>query len=146
MVVYRVIGRRPSAVYVDEQGQPTTDASGTRHRLWDLVFDEYVAEPGDQIQDRHSQITLVAGDGECSRVQLTTPTPRTLDNAFSHASRTLTADWAALDRLVAEGRLEKGTLRNRLRGPVREQPQAIFEDGHPLIVAAGAAGPPPPPV
>ena len=106
MVVYRVIGRRPSAVYVDEQGQPTTDASGTRHRLWDLVFDEYVAEPGDQIQDRHSQITLVAGDGECSRVQLTTPTPRTLDNAFSHASRTLTADWAALDRLVAEGRLD----------------------------------------
>lgn len=134
ITVYRVIGRRPSEVYVDDRYRPTT-ARPQAHRLWDLVFARASAEPGDQIQDRPGGIVLVTKDGECHPVQLTAPRPRSITTAFTHAEKTLSADRTLAEKMVGEGRLVAGSSR-RLKGLPETPAEVKFEEDHPLVVDA----------
>lgn len=84
--LYRAIGRRPSTIYVDEQRQASHVEAGG-HRLWDLVFEEWIAQPGDQLQDRQGSIMLVTKSGACHPVQLSPPQERSVQSAFTHATR-----------------------------------------------------------
>lgn len=131
ITLYRAIGRRPSAVFVDDDRRATADESG-HHRLWDFVFEEYVAQPGDQIQDRQGSIQLLTGDGECHLVQLTQPRARSLETAFSHASRTLSADWEIIERMLGDGQLVPVTGRRATHVPFDAAAVKYGED-QPLV-------------
>lgn len=136
-LLYRAVGRRPSAVWVDEHRRPTRSDDG-RYRLWDLVFEEWLAQPGDQLQDRQGSLMLVTKAGDYHAVQLTRPEPRSVNTAFTQADRTLSADWAIIDRLLSEGALAVGSIR-RIKQPPFNPAQVKFEEGHPLVIAAEEA-------
>ena len=135
ITLYRAIGRRPSAVLVDEQRRPTGalgEAQG--YRLWDLVFEECMARPGDQLQDRQGSIVLVTKDGQCNPVQLSPPQPRSVSTAFTHADQALSADWVVIDRLLADGLLVIGSIRRTKQVPFNPA-QVKFDESQPLVVA-----------
>jgi len=132
VTVYRAIGRRPSAVYVDEV-RHATDSPGTQHRLWDMVFEEYVAQVGDQLQDGQGSLMLLTEGGDFHRIQITPPQPRSLCDAFTHAGRTLAADWARIEALMAEGRLTAGRVQRSRHMPF-DAAQVKFDDDQPLVV------------
>lgn len=131
--LYRLIGRRPSNVYVDDNRQPSGDVHG--HRLWDLVFEEHDASPGDQIQDRPGGIVLVTRAGEAYPVQLTPPAARSPDTAFVHADMVLAADRRLAEEMLKEGRLATGAVR-RIKAPVCSLPKTLFDENHPLVSVA----------
>lgn len=143
ITLYRAIGRRPSAVVVDEQRRPLgapDDAAESRgaevcgHRLWDVVFEEWVARPGDQLQDRQGSVVLVTRAGQCHPVQLSPPQPRSVSTAFTHANEALSADWRVIDRLMAEGLLVVGSIRRTKQAPFNPA-QVKFDASQPLVIA-----------
>lgn len=135
--LFRAIGRRPSAVAVDEQRRPVGTEEMRSHRLWDLVFEECVARPGDQLQDRQGSIVLVTKEGQCNPVQLSPPQARSMSTAFTHADQALSADWAVIDQLLAEGMLAVGSIRRTKQAPFNPA-QVKFDESQPLVV--GGAG------
>lgn len=136
--VYRAIGRRPSAVYVDEVRHPVADSPDMPHRLWDMVFEEYVAQVGDQLQDGQGSLMLLTESGDFHRVQITPPQPRSLHDPFTHADRTLAADWARIEVLMAEGRLTAGRVQRSRQMPF-DAAQVKFADDQPLVVQTRSA-------
>ncbi|WP_142850073.1 hypothetical protein [Telmatospirillum sp. J64-1] len=132
ITLYRVIGRRPSAVYVNEHHEPTEDCS-TGNRLWDRVFLTALAEPGDQIQERSGGLVLVTQDGECHAVQLSEPEARSFETAFTQADHILAADRDMAERMLADGRLIPGKTK-RLKCPPVQPASVKFDEDHPLVV------------
>jgi hypothetical protein len=132
VVVYRPIGRRPSAVFVDAAMRPTT-SDGAPHRLNDVVYWRTQAQPGDQIQDRPGGTLLVTAGGECYPVRLAVPQPLEMATAFTHAELALKADRAAADRLIAEGALADAAAR-RPKSPPSRAPDRLLADDHPLVL------------
>lgn len=133
--VYLVIGRRPSGIFVDGTLQVTTNGAATDAQpLWDLVFEEALAVPGEQIQDRPGGIVLVGKDGGSRPVQLTAPAARSIENAFTHAERVLAADRAAVERLIEDGNLAAAPVR-RIKQPAPPNAKAVFASDHPLVSA-----------
>lgn len=135
--VYRVIGRRPSAVYLDSDGSSPTERV-TANRLWDLVFEEALAIPGDQIQDRPGGIILVKMNGDAFAVQLSPPSARSAQTAFSHAELALNADRQLAEELLHDGHLTTAPVR-RVRVPLTTLPKAKFGEDQPLVCANGTA-------
>ena len=136
-VVYGVIGRRPSGVYVDRSMNVTTESRDTQP-LWDLVFEEFMAEPGHQIQDRPGGIVLVDGDGMPRQIQLTPPWARSIDGAFTHAELVLISDRELAERLVAEGRLAIAPIR-RVKISAPPATKRVFAFDHPLVIATSSS-------
>lgn len=134
--VFRVIGRRPSSVYVDGDMAPTAKAPNGNggHRLWDLVYEQYTVHPGDQIQDRGGGIVLVTKDGQSHAVQLTEPHARELDTAFTHAAIALSADRQHAQALLKDGMVEIGTVRRIKWTQPMVTPKEVFAEDHPLVV------------
>ncbi len=131
--IYLVIGRRPSGIYVDRSLKATTEDGGADTQpLWDPVFEMATAIPGDQVQDRPGGIVLVGKDGGARPVQLTPPSARSLENAFTHAERALAADRAEVERLVGAGSLVTAPVR-RIRQPPPPAAKAVFAGDHPLV-------------
>jgi len=136
--IYLVIGRRPSGIYVDRSLKATTEDGGPDTQpLWDLVFEAAKANPGDQVQDRPGGIVLVGRDGGSRPVQLTPPSARSLENAFTHAERVLAADRAEVERLVAVGSLAIAPVR-RIKQPPLPTAKVMFAGDHPLVTGRGA--------
>lgn len=138
--LYRVVGRRPSSVFIDGNRSPTTRApSGKADRLWDLVYEQHTVRPGDQIQDRGGGIVLVTKDGASHPVRLTPPEPRVLETAFTHAALSLDADRAQAHALLKNGFVEIGTVRRVKWTQPLVTPKDTFAENHPLIVPPAAA-------
>lgn len=138
VVVYRQIGRRPSALYVDD---PMTAEAGVagRHRLSDRVYWRTQAAPGDQIQERSGGVLLVTAAGRCFPIRLAEPTPITPSTAFAHADLTIKADRTLLEQLIAAGALTEASPRRPKRPPVAPADTTFAED-HPLVVDELPAG------
>jgi hypothetical protein len=132
VVIYRAIGRRPSAVYVDDAMRPTSSCKAP-HRLSDTVYWRTKATPGDQLQDRQGGTLLVTADGKCFPVRLAAPEPLSTDTAFTHAELALKADREIVDRLLAEGHLANAPAR-RPKSPPARAPDRMLDDGHPIVV------------
>lgn len=133
--VYLVIGRRPSGIFVDRTLTATTEAGGSDTQpLWDLVFEAATAVPGDQVQDRPGGMVLVGRDGGSRPIQLTRPSARSLETAFTHAERVLAADRTELERLVAGGNLAIAPVR-RIRQPAIATAKVVFAGDHPLVTS-----------
>lgn len=136
--LYRAIGRRPSPVYLDNERRPTAVATGGGGRLWDTVFEEYVAEPGSQLQQRQGSIVLMTPDGSTYPVQLSRPEPRTPANAFDHADQTLNADCGEIEKLLLDGSLAVGSIRRGKQAPFKPS-DVKFGEEQPLVSASPGA-------
>jgi hypothetical protein len=143
--IYRLIGRRPSQVYVDDRMSPT-DAGRAQNRLSDSVYWRTIAKPGDQIQERPGSTLLVTADGHAHQILLTPPKALEPATAFVHAQGAAKADRACAEQLKIEGKLSDGLPRRVKSEPSRASTQLFAED-HPLIVdepPASAMVPPEP--
>jgi hypothetical protein len=133
VVIYRQIGRRPSAVYVDEAMTMAKSGKAAGHQLSDRIYWRTVANPGDQIQERPGGVLLVTASGQCFPILLSEPTPLTADTAFVHADLTIKADRSEAERLIGLGSLTEASPRRPKGGPSRPSEKQFAPD-HPLVV------------
>lgn len=130
--VFRVIGRRPSRVYLDGDRRPCAAPDDGGAQLWEPVFDRVEVLPGDQIQEVSSGYVLVRGEDRPVSVRLEEPVARTLDNALTQAAESYTLDSARVDALLKAGTLSEAAKRIRppdqTLPPMRDLPQE-----HPLV-------------
>jgi hypothetical protein len=140
--IYRVVGRRPSDIYIDGARKPTL-ASTAPDRLSDLVYRRSAAQPGDQIQERRGGTVLVTAENEHYKIRLTPPAPLTLETAYAHGELAIEADHREIARLVTAGDLVEATVPRPLKGVSSRLSDRIFAEGHPLVIdgdkRAGAA-------
>jgi hypothetical protein len=134
--VYRVAGRRPSAVRVDGSMQPTL-SDAAPHRLSDLVFDVVEAQPADEIQEHGSGLILVTADGQSHAISMAPPRPLEPATAFTHAERSIKADLAVIDELMRAKALVEMEPRKRATPP--RPPREEFGEDHPLVIGQHAA-------
>jgi hypothetical protein len=132
IVIYRLVGRRPSQVYVDEAMRPAS-AGAPGSRLSDGVYWQTKAKVGDQIQERPGTTLLVTAEGEACPILLTEPTPLTIASAFVHAQNAAQIDREKAAALKAQGALREA-LPHRVRSEQSRQPAHHFPEQHPLVV------------
>ncbi|MGE0718562.1 MAG: hypothetical protein AB7P02_24150 [Alphaproteobacteria bacterium] len=130
--IFRVAGRRPSNVWVDEAGNTMTSGTAAQ-RLKELVYWRTRTAPGDQIQERLGGLFVTTPSGECHPVALTEPLPATPETAFLGAQSIRERDAARLTELIASGDLVEATGL-RLRGPPSRPGDRLVPPEHPLIV------------
>ncbi|HWK46479.1 MAG TPA: hypothetical protein VNT30_17290 [Stellaceae bacterium] len=130
--IYRVIGRRPSALRVDGAAD-AAPADGGRYRLNELVYWRTRAEPGEQIHEHDRGLFLMTADDECHPISVTAPEALAPASAFTHAQATLTRDAEALGRMVAEGALVEAKPRRPSRPPSRPIDR-VLPESHPLVI------------
>jgi hypothetical protein len=129
--IFRAIGRRPSAVRVDEAMRPTLSEQAP-HRLSDTVYARAEAVPGEEIQEHGRGLVLVSADGKSHTISLTPPRPLDPETAFNHAALAIKADLQALEELLRARTLAEIEPQKRATMP-RPQRQEFAED-HPLVV------------
>jgi hypothetical protein len=132
VVVYRLIGRRPSQVYVDDAMTPVSSGH-SKNRLSDLVYWRTTARPGDQIQERPGTTLLVTAGGQSFPVLLTEPQPLEPGSAFTHAQSAAAADREVAATLMAEG-VVKEAMPRRVKNQVSRGLERMFDERHPLVV------------
>jgi hypothetical protein len=132
IVVYRVVGRRASRVYVNHEMQPSRSGTASQ-RLSEPVYWQTRAVPGDQLQERAGGMLLVTVSGRCHPMRLTPPVPIEIDTAFTHAQCAIRADCMLIDSLLAEGVLVSGAYR-RPQGPTSLAVRRLLAEDHPLVV------------
>ena len=136
LTLYEVVGRRPSAVFLDDDLNPTATAQGP-HRLTDLVYRRAFAEPGDQLHLMSGQTLLFDGAQTYRAVLLSEPRPLELATALVHAQRVREVEVETIERAVVAGSLAEALARPSKTAQVMRA-DARFGADHPLIVA----GPP----
>jgi hypothetical protein len=100
--IYRVIGRRPSNVWVDSAQKIV--ASGPENQpLKELVYWHTKTKPGEEIQERIGGMFLVTANGECHPIVLCPPEPLQPETAFLHAQAVRQKDAARITELLEQG-------------------------------------------
>ena len=132
VVIYRIVGRRHSHVYVDDEMQPRRSGT-TSQRLSEPVYWQTRAVPGDQLQERPGGVMLVTASCQCHPVRLALPVPIEIETAFTHAKRASQADCALIDSLIADRILFSGACR-RPRGHPSRGLHGLLAEGHPLVL------------
>ncbi len=130
--IYRLVGRRPSAVFLDASMTPTGAGHG-KDRLSDSVYWLTKAKIGDQIQERPGTTLLITAEGQAFQILLAEPQALEPTTAFVHAQATSKADRAVAARLVVEGALEDA-LPRRARTDFGRAPLHNYGEGNPLVV------------
>ena len=132
VVLYRIVGRRHSHVYVDDDMQPSRSGTASQ-RLSEPIYWQTRAVPGDQLQERPGGIMLVTPSGQCHPVRLALPVPIDIETAFTHAARASQADCALIDTLIADRILISGACR-RLQGRPSRGLLGLLAEGYPLVL------------
>jgi hypothetical protein len=132
VVVFRLIGRRPSQVYVDEGMNPGTSGN-SKNRLSDLVYWRTTARPGDQIQERPGTTLLATAGGQCFPILLAEPRPMKPGSAFTHAQAAAATDREIAAELLASGVLKEAMPR-RVKNQLSRGSTRLYDEGHPLVV------------
>ena len=132
VVIYRIVGRRHSRIYVNDEMQPKL--SGTAwQRLSEPVYWQTHAVPGDQLQEHPGGVMLVTNSGQCHLMRLALPAPIEIETAFTHVKRASQADCALIDNLIADRTLVSGTCRQR-RGGLSRGVRGLLAEDHPLVL------------
>jgi hypothetical protein len=137
--IFRVVGRRPSTVWVDAD-MKVCAPDGGGSRLSELAYWRTRAEIGEQIQERMGGTFLVTRDGlGCHPIALGTPHPLEAASAFIHAQAVRQDDGKRIEELIASGALVEASPK-RLKGPPSRPTDRILPADHPLIVEVPPAG------
>jgi hypothetical protein len=97
--LYEIVGKRPSAVFLEDALKPTSDPTAA-HRLHEPVFRRAAAAPGEQLHITSGQTLLLDGGRTYRAVLLTQPQAVTPDSALSHAERIRSAEAEQVERLI----------------------------------------------
>lgn len=132
--IYRVIGRRPTEIWVDAAGHLAPDGAD-RQRLREFVYWHTTAAPADevQVQERLGGLFLVTRKGACHPVALSPPRPMDPAAPFLHAQTARAEDGVVIEALLAAGRLVPGSAYKVTQGASRPGDRLVPAD-HPLIV------------
>jgi len=130
--IFRVIGRRPTDIWVDSAGARAPAGPG-RQRLTELVYWRTETTLDQQIQERIGGFYVVTSEGACHPLSLSTPHPIDPANPFQHAQIVRTGDEACLDALIAEGALVQVHGYRVIHHPSRPSDRVVAAD-HPLVV------------
>ena len=130
--IYRVIGRRPSSVWVDATGAITA-AGPPSQQLKETVYAHGTAAPGEQLQERVGGLFLVAPDGTSEPVILSSPRPIDPQTAFEYARVSREDDLAIIETLLASGALRPVKGYRLSQKPSRPGDRVLTSD-HPLVV------------
>ncbi|BBK41692.1 hypothetical protein STVA_17120 [Allostella vacuolata] len=130
--LFRVIGRRPSNVWVDNSGALAAPGPNSQ-RLREFVCWRTRSNAGDQIQERIGGFFVVTANDSCHPILLTPPEPLAPETAFVHAQTAQARDTARVAELVAEGKLIEVVGRRPKTPPSRPGDTLLPED-HPLVV------------
>jgi len=132
--IYRVIGRRPTTIWVDAAGRIAQHgASG--QALREFVYWRTVAAPADQVQvqERVGGLFLVTREGACHPIALAPPHPIDPEAPFLHAQTARAEDGVVIDSLLAAGRIILATGYKVMQNPSRPGDRLLPAD-HPLVV------------
>ena len=132
--IYRVIGRRPTEILVDASGH-VAQGGADRQPLREFVYWHTVAEPADQVQvqERLGGLFLVTREGACHPVSLSLPRSTDPEVPFLHAQTARAENGAAIESLLAAGRIVPGSAHKVTQNPSRPGDRLVPAD-HPLIV------------
>lgn len=100
--IYRVIGRRPSSVWVDDSRR-IAEPGPQNQPLKELVYWHTKTKPGEEIQERIGGLFLVTVDGACHPIALCLPEPLEPGTAFVHAQAVRQKDAERITQLLAQG-------------------------------------------
>jgi hypothetical protein len=130
--LYEIVGRRPSAVFLDETLKPTSRRNAA-HRLAEYVFRRELARPGDQIHMASGQTLLLDSSQAYRAVQLSKPHRLALETAFAHAQRTREAEVELVEQLIRTGKLAEAKQRP-FKVPQLRRVDQLFRADHPLVI------------
>ena len=133
VVIYRIVGRRHSRIYVNDEMQPRLSGSASQ-RLSEPVYWQTHAVPGDQLQELPGGIMLVTISGQCHLMRLALPAAIAIETAFTHITRSSQADCALIENLIADRILVSGTCRQRRGGLSRGVVRGLLAEDHPLVL------------
>lgn len=136
--IYRVAGRRPSTVWVDNAGQIGAAGPDTQP-LKELVFWRTQTQPGEQIQEHVGGMFLVTVKGDCHPITLSAPAPLTAQTAFASAQARRDADEARIEALIAAGSLVEVEGR-RPKGNSSRPGDRLVPATHALVVEERPSG------
>ena len=132
--IYRVIGRRPTTIWVDASGR-ITQGGANRQPLREFVYWRTVAAPADQVQvqERLGGFFIVTREGACHPIALAPPHPIDPEAPFLHAQTARAEDGAAIESLLAAGLIVPGSASKVTQNPSRPGDRLVPAD-HPLII------------
>jgi hypothetical protein len=129
--LYEIIGRRPSAVYLDAGLQPLVSGDGP-HRLNEFVYRPGRALPGEQIHLASGRTFVLDADNVYRAVLLTDPRPISVETALVHAAQDRAAEENKIEALVQSGAVVEARAR-RSQGPKLPRYDTMFGADQPLV-------------
>ncbi len=102
--LHEIVGRRPSAVYLDAALKPLVASCGP-HRLNELVYSRGHAVPGEQIHLASGRTFVLDANNAYRGVLLIDPRSISAESALSHAHRERTDEQTKIEQLVLAGAL-----------------------------------------
>lgn len=100
--LYEILGRRPSAVYLDAALEPLAASNGP-HRLNELVYRRGRAIPGEQIHLASGRTFVLDAQNVYRGALLIDPQAISVETAFSQAQHDRAAEEAKVEDLVLAG-------------------------------------------
>jgi len=136
--IYRVIGRRPSDVWVDA-AHKIAEPGAPNQPLKELVYWHTTTKDGDEIQERVGGMFVVTADGGCHPIALCPPEPLQAATAFLHAQGVRLRDAAKVVELLAQGDIVE-IVGRRPTAPASRPGDRLLPEGHALVVEEAPAG------
>lgn len=130
--VYEILGRRPSAVFLDADLQPL--AGTGPHRLNELVYRRGQAVPGEQLQLSSGRTFVLDANNVYRGVLLIDPRPISVATALTHAQQDRAAEESEVERLVLAGHLVDVRAR-RTQAHSLPRYDRMYAADHPLVAS-----------
>lgn len=131
--LYELLGRRPSAVYLDAALKPLSSGDGP-HRLNEYVYRSGRAVPGEQIHLASGRTYVLDADNVYRAVLLIDPRPISPETALAHAAQDRAAEESKIEELILSGVLVEAPAR-RSQGPKLPRYDTMYAPDQPLIAA-----------
>lgn len=102
--LYEIVGRRPSAVYLNAALQPMSDGDGP-HRLSELVYRRGRAVPGEQIHLASGRTFVLDAENVYRGVLLIDPRPLAPETALTQPSDDRASEESKIEAMLLTGNI-----------------------------------------
>jgi hypothetical protein len=130
--LYQIIGRRPSAVYVDDDLKPMA-AGDEPNRLRELVYRHGRAVPGEQIHLASGRTFVLDAHNVYRGVLLIDPRPISIEDALTHAAQDRASEESKIEDLILAGAVIDA-LPRRSHTAALPRYDRLYAAGQPLVV------------
>ena len=129
--LYEIVGRRPSAVYLNEALEPIGTSNGP-HRLNELVYRRGRAVPGEQIHLASGRTFVLDAQNVYRGVLLIDPRPLSVETALTHSGQDRASEESKIEEMVLNGDIVDAPPR-RTRAWVLPRYDRLYAADRPLI-------------